>query len=250
MSKRRKRNRAAAAAARKPKPDVDERALARAREGLGTGPRPALDRRSVPFGLGSALAATGIAWNAGAFSAVPCAISAVVSMAAWVAGAYLNAHLVRGGVRPAARYAAAALLGGILPTVAGTAAYLGTFDAPSLLPAVALGLLAAALRMLEDLADGAVLPSAPTRARWGFAALINLPFMLLAAHLFVVGKLTLVSAFVLLAMFAQLFIVEKDVVTGMGAHDNPMLFERHRAPLCGGAFVVALIYMALLMTEL
>lgn len=250
MSKRKIKNRAAAAAARKPKPDVDERALARAREGLGTESRSALDRRSVPLGLGSALAATGIAWNAGAFSTAPCAISAIASMAAWVAGAYLNVSLVRGGVHPVARYAAAALLGGILPTVAGTAAYLGTFDALSLLPAAALGLLVAALRMLEDVTDGAVSLDNPARARWGFAVLINLSFVLLAAHLFVVGKLTLVSAFVLLAMFAQLFIVEKDVVTSMGANDNPMLLERHRAPLCGGAFVVSLIYMALLMTQL
>ena len=104
--------------------------------------------------------------------------------------------------------------------------------------------------MLEDVTDGAVSLDHPARMRWGFAVLINLSFVLLAAHLFVVGKLTLVSAFVLLAMFAQLFIVEKDVVTSMGANDNPMLLERHRAPLCGGAFVVSLIYMALLMTQL
>ena len=145
---------------------------------------------------------------------------------------------------------------GLVSVVAGSFLYTHELDPRTLVPGTALGLLVMAVMHVNNMRDadadrakGKVTIAnklGPRRMRVYYAVLVNLSAMLFVAYLVLIGHLSITGVALLLISYAQLLRCEREIL----AEPDNATFDRFMAPTSGGAFVVAFIYMAILMANL
>lgn len=145
---------------------------------------------------------------------------------------------------------------GPVSVVAGSFLYTHALDPLTLVPGVALGLLVMAVMHVnnmrdadDDRAKGKITIAnklGDKRMRTYYAVLVNLSAVLFIAYLALAGHLSILGAVLVLISFVQLFRTEREIL----AEPDNTSFDRFMAPTSGGAFVVALIFMAVLMANL
>lgn len=145
---------------------------------------------------------------------------------------------------------------GPVSVVAGSFLYTHELDPLTLIPGVALGLLVMAVMHVnnmrdadDDRAKGKVTIAnklGDARMRTYYAVLVNLSAVLFIAYLAASGHLSVLGVVMVLISFVQLFRTEREIL----AEPDSTSFDRFMAPTSGGAFVVAFIFMAVLMANL